>query len=189
MSGTDSYTSLTDTAHGQKAQDAKVERPQADTHPYASKLSAGAGLEQSPSPIKAMESRSLPSSGAGSTHPYSRGQGKNQPQHHSPMDQSMHPVSASDLQPGREKGLSKTFSGQEQDPRALGKTTMTAASFIDVIIMRQISCDKGKRERSALNGDASSDGKTLVGAELQVCGLKTPHNYTLGTHIPKVLFP
>ncbi|KAJ6656603.1 hypothetical protein lerEdw1_003490 [Lerista edwardsae] len=156
LSGMDSYAPLMDSAHGQKAQDAKADRPQADGHLYASKLSAGAavGLEQSPSPIKAMEPRPPPSSGAGSAHPYSRGQGKNQPPHHAPLDQAGHlPVSASELPPGREKSLSKSFSGQEQDPRALGKTTMTAASFIDVIIMRQMSCDKGRRVSSDANRD------------------------------------
>ncbi|XP_042297276.1 nuclear receptor corepressor 2 isoform X6 [Sceloporus undulatus] len=159
VSGMDIYPSVMDTTHIQKeasrAQDAKTERPQTDSSLFTSKVSAGAGLAKSPSPIKAMEPRPLPISGPGSTHPYSRGQGKNQPQHHAPLDQSLDTVSASE-QPSREK--SKTFSVQEQELRALGKTTMTAASFIDVIIMRQISCDKGKRERSSLNNDANSDG-------------------------------
>uniref|UniRef100_A0ABM5F183 Nuclear receptor corepressor 2 isoform X3 n=1 Tax=Pogona vitticeps TaxID=103695 RepID=A0ABM5F183_9SAUR len=164
-SGMDSYASAMDMAHvpkdGSRAQEAKTERPPMDSSLFTSKLPPGAGLEQSPSPIKVTEPRPLPSSsssssGPGSTHPCNRGQGKNQPQHHAPLDQSLHAVSASDQQPSREK--SKTFSVQEQELRALGKTTMTAASFIDVIIMRQISCDKGKRERTSLNNDANSDG-------------------------------
>uniref|UniRef100_A0A803SML7 Nuclear receptor corepressor 2 n=1 Tax=Anolis carolinensis TaxID=28377 RepID=A0A803SML7_ANOCA len=159
VSGMDNYPSAMDAAHMQKeasrAQEAKTERPQTDSGLFATKLPTGAGLEKSPSPIKAMEPRPLAMSGPGSSHQYSRGQGKNQPQHHAPLDQSVDTVSASE-QPSREK--SKPFSVQEQELRALGKTTMTAASFIDVIIMRQISCDKGKRERSSLNNDANSDG-------------------------------
>ncbi|XP_061459047.1 nuclear receptor corepressor 2 isoform X2 [Rhineura floridana] len=159
IGGLDSCTSVMDAAHIQRedsrVQDVKTERPQADSNQFSSKLSIGSGLEQSPSPIKAVDPRPLCSSGPGSTHLYSRGQGKSHPQHLTPLDQSLHAVSASE-QPSREK--SKTFSVQEQELRALGKTTMTAASFIDVIIMRQISCDKGKRERSSLNNDANSDG-------------------------------
>ncbi|XP_044296406.1 nuclear receptor corepressor 2 isoform X2 [Varanus komodoensis] len=159
VSGMDSYASAVEAAHIQKetsrVQDARAERPPSDAHMFASKLSSGAGLEQSPSPIKSTEPRTLPPSGPGPAHPFSRGQGKSQPQHHAPLDQSLHPASASEQQPSREK--SKTCSVQEQELRALGKTTMTAASFIDVIIMRQISCDKGKRERSSLNTDTNSD--------------------------------
>ncbi|XP_060641546.2 nuclear receptor corepressor 2 isoform X2 [Anolis sagrei] len=158
VSGMDNYPSAMDAAHMQKeasrAQEAKTERPQTDSGLFTTKLPTGAGLEKSPSPIKVMEPRPLAMSGPGSSHQYSRGQGKNQPQHHAPLDQSVDTVSASE-QPSREK--SKPFSVQEQELRALGKTTMTAASFIDVIIMRQISCDKGKRERSSLNNDANSD--------------------------------
>ncbi|XP_060125884.1 nuclear receptor corepressor 2 isoform X7 [Zootoca vivipara] len=121
VGGLDSYTSMMDPAHMQKeasrAQDVKAERPQADSNLFSSKLPAGGGLEQSPSPVKAMEPRPLSSSGPGPTHLYSRGQGKSHPQHHPPLDQSLHAVSASD-QPSREK--SKTFSVQEQELRALG---------------------------------------------------------------------
>lgn len=158
----DSYVPMMDSPHAQKEasrpQDAKTERPPADNSMFASKLSASTGLEQSSLPMKATEPRAIPSSGPGPAHPYSRGQGKNVPHLHSPLDQSLHAAAPSE-QPGREKSLSKSFSVQEQELRALGKTTMTAASFIDVIIMRQISCDKGKRERSSLNNDANSDGK------------------------------
>ncbi|XP_074868476.1 nuclear receptor corepressor 2 isoform X4 [Carettochelys insculpta] len=159
VSGADGYAAVMDPAVLQKeasrAREAKVERPQTDNNLFTSKLPSGAGLEQSSSPIKAMESRPLPASGPGSTQHYSRGQGKNQP-HHPPLDQQ-HAVSVNE-QHSREKSQSKSFSMQEQELRALGKTTMTAASFIDVIIMRQISCDKGKRERRSLNNDSTSDG-------------------------------
>nr|XP_056715065.1 nuclear receptor corepressor 2 [Euleptes europaea] len=161
VSGMDTYSPMMDSAHAHKEasrpQDAKTERPPADNNMFASKLSAGMGPEQSSSPMKAMEARPVPSSRTGPTHPYGRGQGKNTPHHHSPLDQSLHAGPTSE-QLGREKSLSKSFSVQEQELRALGKTTMTAASFIDVIIMRQISCDKGKRERSSLSNDANSDG-------------------------------
>ncbi|XP_034647080.1 nuclear receptor corepressor 2 isoform X5 [Trachemys scripta elegans] len=159
LGGVDSYAAMMDPALLQKevsrAREAKVERPQTDNNMFTSKLPSGAGLEQSSSPIKAMESRPLPASGPGSTQQYSRGQGKNQ-HHHPPLDQQ-HAVSVNE-QHSREKNQSKSFSMQEQELRALGKTTMTAASFIDVIIMRQISCDKGKRERRSLNNDSTSDG-------------------------------
>uniref|UniRef100_A0A803T640 Nuclear receptor corepressor 2 n=1 Tax=Anolis carolinensis TaxID=28377 RepID=A0A803T640_ANOCA len=121
VSGMDNYPSAMDAAHMQKeasrAQEAKTERPQTDSGLFATKLPTGAGLEKSPSPIKAMEPRPLAMSGPGSSHQYSRGQGKNQPQHHAPLDQSVDTVSASE-QPSREK--SKPFSVQEQELRALG---------------------------------------------------------------------
>lgn len=174
LGGVDSYAAMMDPALLQKeasrAREAKVERPQTDNNMFTSKLSSGAGLEQSSSPIKAMESRPLPASGPGSTQQYSRGQGKNQ-HHHPPLDQQ-HAVSVNE-QHSREKNQSKSFSMREQELRALGKTTMTAANFIDVIIMRQISCDKGKRERRSLNNDSTSDGKKLERrVPVQVCGLK-----------------
>ncbi|XP_053135132.1 nuclear receptor corepressor 2 isoform X9 [Hemicordylus capensis] len=182
-SGMDSYTSGMDAAHTQKEasrpQDAKTERPQTESNLYTSKLPAGAGLDQSPPPSKAMESRPMPSSGAGAAHLYSRGQGKGQPQHHPSLDQSLHAVSATEQQSSREKSQSKTLSVHEQELRALGKTTMTAASFIDVIIMRQISCDKGKRERSSLNNDANSDafhgGYSADGIEA-ISPVSSPHS-------------
>lgn len=143
----------------ERAREAKAERPQPDNNIFTSKLPSGASLEQSPSPIKAMESRPLPASGPGSSHHYSRGQGKSQ--HHHPLDQQ-HTASGPE-QHSREKSQSKTFSMQEQELRALGKTTTTAANFIDVIIMRQMSCDKGQRERGSLSNDSTSDGKKLEG--------------------------
>lgn len=57
--------------------------------------------------------------------------------------------------PSREKTQNKAMSSQEQELRALGKTTMTAANFINAIIMRQISCETGMAESGA------TDGKTL----------------------------
>ncbi|XP_068767951.1 nuclear receptor corepressor 2 isoform X17 [Struthio camelus] len=117
----DSYAAMMDPAVLQKeasrAREAKVERPQTDNNIFTSKLPAGANLEQSPSPIKAMESRPLPASGPGSSHHYSRGQGKSQQHHHS-LDQQ-HAASGPE-QHSREKSQSKPFSMQEQELRALG---------------------------------------------------------------------
>ncbi|XP_039213261.1 nuclear receptor corepressor 2 isoform X10 [Crotalus tigris] len=161
LSGVDSYASVVESAHAQKevsssrTQDVKSERSQPEAnHLFTSKLSAGPGLEQTPSPVKATEPKTLSSAGPGAIHPFSRGQGKIQPSHHTPLDPSLHAVSAPDP-PSREK--SKPFSVQEQELRVLGKTTMTAASFIDVIITRQISCDKGMPDRSSLNNSANGD--------------------------------
>ncbi|XP_037231240.1 nuclear receptor corepressor 2 isoform X7 [Falco rusticolus] len=117
----DGYTPPMDPAVLQKevsrAREAKAERAQADNNVFTSKLSSGANLEQSPSPIKAMESRPLPASGPGASHHYSRGQGKSQ-QHHHALEQP-HAASGPE-QHSREKSQSKPFSMQEQELRALG---------------------------------------------------------------------
>lgn len=149
-----------------RARESKAERAQTDSNVFTSKLPSGASLEQSPSPIKAMESRPLPSSGPGSSHHYSRGQGKSQ-QHHHPLDQQH---AASGPEHSREKSQSKPFSMQEQELRALGKTAATAANFIDVIIMCPMSCDKGQRERGSLSTSSTSDGKPQEEGE-ESCGL------------------
>uniref|UniRef100_A0A8C9FPX0 Nuclear receptor corepressor 2 n=1 Tax=Pavo cristatus TaxID=9049 RepID=A0A8C9FPX0_PAVCR len=117
----DGYAAMLDPAVLQKeasrTREAKAERAQTDSNVFTSKLPSGASLEQSPSPIKAMESRPLPASGPGSSHHYSRGQGKSQ-QHHHPLDQQ-HATSGPE-QHSREKSQSKPFSMQEQELRALG---------------------------------------------------------------------
>lgn len=63
--------------------------------------------------------------------------------------------------PSREKTQNKQMSIQEQELRALGKTTMTAANFINAIIMRQISCETGMPETGSLVASSATDGKTL----------------------------
>ncbi|KAM5192061.1 nuclear receptor corepressor 2 isoform 12-T12 [Mantella aurantiaca] len=133
-----------------RSREGKIDRSRTENF-YNSKLPPAA-IEQT-SPIKNMDSRSHPSAVANSAHQYNNGQGKSQP--HQPLDQTAVPASE---QHNRDKTSNKPFSMQEQELRSLGKTTMTAANFIDAIIMRQISCDNGKRERPSLNIDASSDG-------------------------------
>lgn len=164
LSAADGYAAPLDPAVLQKealrGREAKAERAQTDNNVYTSKLPSGANLEQSPSPIKAMESRPLPASGAGSSHHYGRGQGKSQ-QHHHPLDQQ-HAASGSE-QHSREKSQSKRFPMQEQELRALGKSTTTAANFTDVIIMHQMSCDKGQQEKGSLGNHPTSDGQKLKG--------------------------
>ncbi|XP_064882678.1 nuclear receptor corepressor 2 isoform X5 [Oncorhynchus nerka] len=59
--------------------------------------------------------------------------------------------------PSREKTQNKPMSVQEQELRALGKTTMTAANFINAIIMRQISCETGMPETGSLVANSASD--------------------------------
>ncbi|XP_067911742.1 nuclear receptor corepressor 2 [Heterodontus francisci] len=58
----------------------------------------------------------------------------------------------------KEKDLNKLFSIPEQELQALGKITMTAASFIDAIIMQQVSCNQAKRERGSPSAESASDG-------------------------------
>ncbi|XP_066459469.1 nuclear receptor corepressor 2 isoform X6 [Eleutherodactylus coqui] len=133
-----------------RSREAKMERSRTENI-YNSKLPSTA-LEQT-SPIKNIESRPHSSAVINTVNQYNNGQGKSQP--HQPLDQTAVPASE---QHNRDKTPNKPFSMQEQELRSLGKTTMTAANFIDAIIMRQISCDNGKRERASLNIDASSDG-------------------------------
>ncbi|XP_031426191.1 nuclear receptor corepressor 2 isoform X4 [Clupea harengus] len=66
--------------------------------------------------------------------------------------------------PSREKTQSKAMSVQEEELRALGKTTMTAANFINAIIMRQISCDTGMPEAGPLgaNGTCEAQQKAVA---------------------------
>lgn len=52
-----------------------------------------------------------------------------------------------------------TKSRIEEELRTLGKTTITAASFIDVIITRQIASEKDSRERGSQSSDSSGSCK------------------------------
>ncbi|XP_068186569.1 nuclear receptor corepressor 1 isoform X2 [Antennarius striatus] len=56
----------------------------------------------------------------------------------------------------KEKGPQTSKSRIEEELRTRGKTTITAANFIDVIITRQIASDKDSRERGSQSSDSSS---------------------------------
>ncbi|XP_024120705.1 nuclear receptor corepressor 1 isoform X1 [Oryzias melastigma] len=57
---------------------------------------------------------------------------------------------------GAKDKVPQTKSRIEEELRTHGKTTITAASFIDVIITRQIASDKDSRERGSQSSDSSS---------------------------------
>ncbi|XP_061154562.1 nuclear receptor corepressor 1 isoform X4 [Syngnathus typhle] len=56
----------------------------------------------------------------------------------------------------KEKGPQTSKSRIEEELRTRGKTTITAANFIDVIITRQIASEKDTRERGSQSSDSSS---------------------------------
>uniref|UniRef100_A0A670KLR8 Nuclear receptor corepressor 1 n=1 Tax=Podarcis muralis TaxID=64176 RepID=A0A670KLR8_PODMU len=56
---------------------------------------------------------------------------------------------------GKDKGP-PSISKYEEELRTRGKTTITAANFIDVIITRQIASDKDARDRGSQSSDSSS---------------------------------
>uniref|UniRef100_A0A673BBP5 Nuclear receptor corepressor 1 n=1 Tax=Sphaeramia orbicularis TaxID=375764 RepID=A0A673BBP5_9TELE len=66
-----------------------------------------------------------------------------------------HPV-YSDGAGAKDKGPPCSKSRIEEELRTRGKTTITAANFIDVIITRQIASDKDSRERGSQSSDSSS---------------------------------
>lgn len=59
----------------------------------------------------------------------------------------------------KDKGPQTSKARIEEELRTRGKTTITAASFIDVIITRQIASDKDSRERGSQSSDSSSSCK------------------------------
>lgn len=59
----------------------------------------------------------------------------------------------------KDKGPQTSKSRIEEELRTRGKTTITAANFIDVIITRQIASDKDSRERGSQSSDSSSSCK------------------------------
>lgn len=150
---------------------ARPERPRGDTgHAFLVKPPARPGLEPASSPGKGSEPRALVPPGSGHA-AIARTPAKSLAPHHASPDPPAPPVSAADLH--REKTQSKPFSIQELELRSLGKTTLTAASFIDAIIMRQIAHDKGPREGGSLANDSPRDGKTSGPAPpTPSCGLK-----------------
>uniref|UniRef100_A0A8C3TEJ8 Nuclear receptor corepressor 2 n=1 Tax=Chelydra serpentina TaxID=8475 RepID=A0A8C3TEJ8_CHESE len=180
LSGVDSYAAMLDPALLQKeasrAREAKVERPQTDNNMFTSKLPSGAGLEQSPSPIKAMESRPLPASGPGSTQQYSRGQGKNQ-HHHPPLDQQ-HAVSVNE-QHSREKNQSKSFSMQEQELRALGyhgSYSPDGVEAVSPVSSPSVSHEKGAKVLPDVEkGHGEHNGRQKQQASLKLSAAEAAH--------------
>lgn len=56
----------------------------------------------------------------------------------------------------KDKAPQTSKSRIEEELRTRGKTTITAANFIDVIITRQIASDKDSRDRGSQSSDSSS---------------------------------
>lgn len=132
----------------------RTERPRADAgHAFLNKPPA---REPASSPSKSAEPRPLapPSSSHAAI---AHAPAKSLAPHHASPDPPAPPASASD--PHRGKTQSKPFSIQELELRSLGKTTLTAATFIDAIIMRQIAHDKGPREGGSRADDSPRHGK------------------------------
>lgn len=102
---------------------------------------------------------SSPSPGGMYPGPYPSAPGR--PQHLLPPQSDNPPGRGESGTPSREKTQNKPMSIQEQELRALGKTTMTAANFINAIIMRQISCETGMPETGSVVASSATDGKTL----------------------------
>uniref|UniRef100_A0A673K8U7 Nuclear receptor corepressor 2-like n=1 Tax=Sinocyclocheilus rhinocerous TaxID=307959 RepID=A0A673K8U7_9TELE len=88
----------------------------------------------------------------------------------------------------REKTQNKVMSIQEHELRALGKTTMTAANFINAIIMHQISCDircsltscakPRSYSRDFLRSSSENNGKkkvTILNINMCTCLLLAHH--------------
>uniref|UniRef100_A0A4W6FJN4 Nuclear receptor corepressor 2 n=1 Tax=Lates calcarifer TaxID=8187 RepID=A0A4W6FJN4_LATCA len=86
----------------------------------------------------------------GGIYPGSYASASSRPQHLLPLQSDNPPGRGESGTPSREKTQNKPMSIQEQELRALGKTTMTAANFINAIIMRQISCETGMPETGSL---------------------------------------
>lgn len=86
----------------------------------------------------------------------------------SPSRAMSHPAGKSQL-PVYAEGAGTATGGKDKPPptksrieeelRTLGKTTITAASFIDVIITRQIASEKDSRERGSQSSDSSGSCK------------------------------
>ncbi|XP_061866414.1 nuclear receptor corepressor 2 isoform X6 [Colius striatus] len=180
LASVDGYVAPMDPAILQKeatrAREAKAERPQPDNNVFTSKLPSGANLEQSPSPIKAMESRSLATSGPGSSHHYSRGQGKSQ-QHHHPLEQQ-HAASGPE-QHSREKSQNKAFSMQEQELRTLafhGGYSPERMEPVSPVSSPSLSHDKGaKLLQDAEKGHGEHDLRQKQQGSLKASAPDTAH--------------
>lgn len=103
----------------------------------------------------------LSSPSPGGLYPGSYTSASGRPQHLLPLQSDNPPGRGESGTPSREKTQNKQMSIQEQELRSLGKTTMTAANFINAIIMRQISCETGMPEMGSLVASSATNGKTL----------------------------
>lgn len=104
----------------------------------------------------------LSSPSPGGMYPGSYPPASGRPPHLLPPQSDNPPGRGDSGTPSREKTQNKALSVQEQELRALGKTTMTAANFINAIIMRQISCETAMPETgSVVASSSTSDGKML----------------------------
>lgn len=68
----------------------------------------------------------------------------------------------------KDKAPQTSKSRIEEELRTRGKTTITAANFIDVIITRQIASDKDSRERGSQSSDSSSSCECVTHARIYV---------------------
>ncbi|XP_055367301.1 nuclear receptor corepressor 2 isoform X4 [Betta splendens] len=100
---------------------------------------------------------SSPSPGALYPGPYPSSSSR--PQHLLPPQSDNPPARGESGTPSREKTQNKQMSIQEQELRVLGKTTMTAANFINAVIMRQISCETGMPETGSLVASGANDAQ------------------------------
>lgn len=72
---------------------------------------------------------------------------------------------------GSKEKAPPTKSQIEEELRTHGKTTITAANFIDVIIKRQIAPDKDTRERGSQSSDSSSSSECHHKSFITISGL------------------
>uniref|UniRef100_A0A668A5X9 Nuclear receptor corepressor 2 n=1 Tax=Myripristis murdjan TaxID=586833 RepID=A0A668A5X9_9TELE len=117
----------------------------------------------------------LSSPSPGGIYPGSYSLAPGRPPHLLPPQSDNPPGRGESGTPSREKTQNKPVSVQEQELRALGKTTMTAANFINAIIMRQISCETGMPETGSLVASSATDGKTPPLSPLDHGSRALPH--------------
>ncbi|KAM9744671.1 nuclear receptor corepressor 2 isoform 3-T4 [Menidia menidia] len=99
----------------------------------------------------------MSSSSPGGAYPGAYAPGSGRSQHLLPLQSDISSGRGESSTPSREKTQNKPMSVQEQELRSLGKTTMTAASFVNAVIMRQISCETGMPETGSLVPSSTTD--------------------------------
>ncbi|XP_060538230.1 nuclear receptor corepressor 1-like isoform X1 [Pantherophis guttatus] len=106
--------------------------------------------EQPPPPPPPMEQKALDGEKRGASGPYVSSASAT----FSASKSQNLPSSAIYSEAGKDKGP-PSISKYEEELRTRGKTTITAANFIDVIITRQIASDKDARDRGSQSSDSS----------------------------------